>query len=85
MIIYFLNYSSIEDGKNKVNKTINVPSGWIKQIFTLLPLMLRRDTQIFHFHGFFAMGILLAWLFQKKIILKTTMIGGDDLETFQLA
>jgi glycosyltransferase involved in cell wall biosynthesis len=43
---------------------------------------LKYKINIYHFHGFFKSGIFIGSLLKKKMILKTTLIGNDDFDTF---
>lgn len=50
------------------------PARWV------IVAIMSRGVKIFHFHGFVKEMLCLAVALRKKILLKTTILGGDDFE-----
>ena len=83
--ILFLNHNNKTFKKYKYNefiKIIDLPQNRFLQIFIILFFTLKHKIKIYHFHGSFNIGMLLGTLLRKKMILKTTLLGDDDFDTF---
>lgn len=49
--------------------------------FLFFKILLRNNISVVHFHVFLKKFLLLAILIQKKVVVKTTLIGDDDFDT----
>lgn len=61
---------------------IDLPQNRILQLFIILFFTLKYKIKIYHFHGSFNVGLFLGTFLRKKMILKTTLLGDDDFDTF---
>lgn len=77
----FFNYGS-KSGKEKHNVEVINVNGFFSSIWSLFKVCGNEENRIFHLHGFFPLALIFGYLFRKKLILKTTMLGGDDFSTF---
>ncbi|ELQ6314215.1 hypothetical protein NGY2020029_32390 [Vibrio cholerae] len=57
----------------------DLPVSYIKRLLYITILFYMLGIKAVHSHGWILSGILPAIIFKKKIILKTTMFGDDDL------
>ena len=83
--ILFFNHNNKTFKKYKYNKyieTIDLPKNKLLQLFIILFFTFKYKIKIYHFHGFFDVGISLGTLLRRKMILKTTLLGDDDFDTF---
>lgn len=82
--IFFFNH---EDGEYSVKRIsdkiviVNLPKNRILRIFIIVWYLLNKNIKILHLHGFFKHGIILGFLFRKRVILKTTLMDSDDFLT----
>jgi glycosyltransferase involved in cell wall biosynthesis len=84
--ILFFNHNNKTFKKYKYNEFIEIidlPQNKFLQLFIILFFTLKYKINIFHFHGTFISGLFLGALLNKKMILKTTLLGDDDLETIK--
>lgn len=71
---------SIESAKNyeSFNNSISVyKRDYFELIFILIKSIIHSD--IVHIHGFSVFSLFITWILRKKVILKTTLNGSDDL------
>lgn len=83
--ILFFNHNNKEYKKYKYNELIEIidlPQNRFLQALIILFFTLKYNIKIYHFHGSFNVGMLIGTLFKKKMILKTTLLGDDDFDTF---
>lgn len=64
-------------------EVLTLPNSFIAQLAFILWHTLRNRVTTFHFHGLFNAGILAARLLRRRAILKTTLIGDDDIVTLR--
>lgn len=62
---------------------VNMPQSLVLQIFKIAYFTIKMNIKIFHLHGLFSSGFLCGFLLNKKVILKTTLFGEDDVDTLQ--
>lgn len=77
----FFNHNNSKFKKWKLTEKIDVvdlPESFFAQLFIILFYTIHRNIKIFHMHGPFRAGLLLAILTRRKSILKTTLLGDDD-------
>ena len=67
--------------KNKEDNVYHLQPNSIKDLFKFLRILVSNKFSLLHFHVFLKKFLLLSTLLNKKIILKTTLIGDDDFET----
>lgn len=60
-----------------------IPNQKSKMYWSLIRLFIKFRPRVFHVHGFWVgrEGIFVSWLFRVPVLLKTTLIDVDDLET----
>jgi glycosyltransferase involved in cell wall biosynthesis len=66
---------------NDIIEIVDLPSNKLLQIYAILHYTLKYDINIYHFHGFFKLGLIIGNILGRKIILKTTLLGDDDFDT----
>ncbi len=83
--ILFFNHNNKTFKKYKYNdfiEIIDLPQNKFLQLFIILFFTLKYKIKIYHFHGSFNVGLFLGTFLRKKMILKTTLLGDDDFDTF---
>lgn len=63
-------------------EVIDLPRSIFLQFFILFFYSVKHKIKIYHFHGSFNIAMFLGLLLNKKMILKTTLLGDDDFDTF---
>lgn len=58
---------------------VNLPENKFLSLVVLVYFTLKKNIKIFHLHGFFKHGLILGRILRRKVVLKTTLMGGDDL------
>jgi len=71
----------------KYNETKNIlivdlPKNKLLQLLIIFIITIQYKINIYHFHGSFNVGLLLGYILKKKMIMKTTLLGDDDFDTF---
>jgi glycosyltransferase involved in cell wall biosynthesis len=61
---------------------VDLPQNKLLQLFIIFFITLKFKINIYHFHGSFNVGLLLGTILKKKMIMKTTLLGDDDFDTF---
>lgn len=69
--------------KIKSIQIIDLPKSRFAQLLIIFYYTLIKDIKIYHFHGFFKFNLLLGYILQRKMIIKTTLLGSDDLESIK--
>lgn len=67
---------------NEFIEIIDLPQSRLLQLFIILFFTLKYKIKIYHFHGSFGLGMIIGTILRKKIILKTTLLGDDDFDTY---
>jgi len=67
---------------NQFIEIIDLPQNRLVQLFIIIFFTLKYKINIYHFHGSFNIGMFLGTILRKKMILKTTLLGDDDFDTF---
>jgi len=83
--ILFFNHNNKPFKKYKYNELIeiiNLPQNRFLQALIVLFFTLKYNIKIYHFHGSFNVGMFIGTILLKKMILKTTLLGDDDFDTF---
>ncbi len=83
--ILFFNHNNKSFKKYKHNEfieTIDLPQNRFLQALIILFFTLKYNIKIYHFHGSFNVGMFIGAFLRKKMILKTTLLGDDDFDTF---
>jgi glycosyltransferase involved in cell wall biosynthesis len=83
--ILFFNHNNKSFKKYKHNEFIEIidlPQNKLLQLFIILFFTLKYKIEIYHCHGSFNIGLFLGTILRKKMILKTTLLGDDDFDTF---
>lgn len=83
-VIFFNNTNNV--GKKIYPKNFEVlelPRGLLSQTIFILFHTLRKKISHFHFHGLFNSGMLAARILHINSVLKTTLIGDDDIVTLR--
>jgi len=83
--ILIFNHNNKLFKKHKYNEFIEIidlPQNKLFQLFIILFFTLEYKINIYHFHGSFNVGMFLGTILRKKMILKTTLLGDDDFDTF---
>lgn len=83
--ILFFNHNNKTFRRYKYSNFIEIvdlPQNKFLQLFIVLFFTLKYNIKIYHFHGLFNVGMFLGTILQKKMILKTTLLGDDDFDTF---
>lgn len=84
---FFINKSSSSGFRKEYYvdgfRVIDLPSSRILQAFVVMYYGLKWSVDVFHLHGFNFSGILVSKILRKPNVLKTTLIGYDDFETWQ--
>jgi glycosyltransferase involved in cell wall biosynthesis len=83
--ILFFNHNNKTFKKYKHSKLIemiDLPQNRFLQALIILFFTLKYNIKIYHFHGSFNIGMFLGTLLRKKMILKTTLLGDDDFDSF---
>jgi len=62
---------------------INISGNYFVKTIILLYSTFKYKIKIYHLHGFFLSGLILGVVFQRKIILKTTLLNDDDFLTLK--
>ncbi len=84
MNILFFNYNNKGYKKyayNKLIKVIDLPENRFIQLLIIFWFTLKYRIKIYHFHVFFITGLFCGKILQRKMILKTTLLGDDDFDT----
>lgn len=85
--ILFFNHNNKAFKKYKHNQLIEIidlPQNRLMQLFIIIFFTLKYKINIYHFHGSFNIGMFLGTILRKKMLLKTTLLGDDDFDTFAL-
>ena len=61
---------------------VNLPQNKLLQMFIIFMFTLKYKISIYHFHGSFNVGLFIGYILNKKTIMKTTLLGDDDFDTF---
>lgn len=83
--ILFFNHNNKPFKKYKYNKLIEIidlPQNRFLQALIVLFFTLKYNIKIYHFHGSFNVGMFIGTILRKEMILKTTLLGDDDFDTF---
>ncbi len=83
--ILIFNHNNKSYKKYRYNDFIDIvdlPQNKLLQLFIIFFTTLKYKIKIFHFHGSFTVGLVIGNLLNKKMILKTTLLGDDDFDTF---
>jgi len=83
--ILFFNHNNKTFQKYKHNQFIEIidlPQNRFFQALIILFFTLKYSIRIYHFHGSFNVGMFIGTILRKKMILKTTLLGDDDFDTF---
>lgn len=83
--ILFFNHNNKTFKQYKYNEFIEIidlPQNKLLQVLIILFFTLKYNVKIYHFHGSFVLGMIVGTFLQKKMILKTTLLGDDDFDTF---
>lgn len=62
---------------------VDVPKNNVLKLFIVIYFSFIKRVRVYHLHGFFKHGLVLATLLKKKIILKTTLLGSDDFDSLK--
>ncbi|EAR07896.1 glycosyltransferase family 4 protein [Reinekea blandensis] len=62
---------------------VTLPKSKFLKIFYILYHCIRNRVSILHLHGFFVHGLLLAKFMKFRVVLKTTLLGGDDFDSLK--
>ncbi len=82
--ILFFNHNNKTFKKYRYNdfiQIIDLPENNFLQFFIVLFFTIKYKIKIYHFHGIFNLGMIMGVILNKKIILKTTLLGDDDFDT----
>lgn len=82
ILVFNLNFGRYRKwriGKNI--EIIDLPESNFLQSLIILLTTLRNRIRIYHCHGFFLSALLVGVVLKTRIILKTTLLGDDDLDT----
>lgn len=83
--IFFVNMTDDRTitGEMRISNFVvfNIHGSRINQLISLYRVFRSIEFKILHSHGFFSLPILFAFLFRKKVILKTTLNGQDDFHS----
>ncbi|CAL2077253.1 glycosyltransferase family 4 protein [Tenacibaculum dicentrarchi] len=77
------------NGKYKVSKVddlievVDLPSNSLIKAIIILYKTITKKINIYHFHGFFTIGLFLGIFTKRKLILKTTLLGSDDFKSLK--
>lgn len=83
MLIFNHNNSNYKKYNIDRNITIiDLSKNKLWQFFIIFFITVKYKIIIYHFHGSFNVGLLLGYLLNKKMIMKTTLLGDDDFNTF---
>lgn len=80
--IVIFNHQNGRFSKTRLNnriQVINLPNNKIAKFFCIIYFSLINRVKIFHLHGFFIHGLLIGMILHKKTLVKTTLMGSDDL------
>ena len=80
--VLFFNHNNKTFRRYKYSNFIEIIDLPQSKLFIILFFTLKYKIKIFHFHGSFNVGMFLGTILQKKMILKTTLLGDDDFDTF---
>ncbi|WP_311748193.1 glycosyltransferase family 4 protein [Proteus penneri] len=58
---------------------IDLPLNYLKRLFYITILFITLKIKVVHLHGWILTGLIPAIFLRKKIVLKTTMFGDDDI------
>ncbi len=61
-------------------RVIHLPSNPIRAFLTIARFARLNRIEIFHIHGFIGVGLLSGWILRRKLLLKSTLLGSDDLD-----
>lgn len=62
-------------------RVVRLPGNPLRALLAIIDASLTHRLQIFHLHGLVGAGLLSGWLLRRKLLLKTTLLGDDDLES----
>lgn len=77
-VIFFNFGDKVENDPN----VINIPSSFFLQFFYITFYVLKFKIDTFHFHGSFNVPLVISFFLNKRVILKTTLLGDDDFDSF---
>lgn len=77
--VVFFNFGDKVENESNV---VNIPSSIFLQFFYVTYYVFKFNVNIFHFHGSFNIPLVISFFLNKKVILKTTLLGDDDFDTF---
>ncbi|QHS14346.1 glycosyltransferase family 4 protein [Shewanella sp. Arc9-LZ] len=77
--VVFFNFGDRVENNPKV---VNIPSSFFLQFFYITYFVLKFKINTFHFHGSFNVSLVISFLLNKRVILKTTLLGDDDFDSF---
>lgn len=60
---------------------IDLPRNYLKRLFYITIFFISLKIKIVHLHGWVLTGLIPAILLRKKVVLKTTMFGDDDISS----
>ena len=83
--ILIFNYNNSKYSKHKESDKItiiNLPQNKLLQMSIISIITYKYKINIYHFHGSFNTGLLIGYILNKKMIMKTTLLGDDDFDTF---
>ncbi|MFP4680817.1 MAG: hypothetical protein ACLFQB_10090 [Chitinispirillaceae bacterium] len=84
VLIFNLNFSRYRRWRIGENiEVINLPKSLIFQFLSILFHTIGKNIRTYHCHGFFLSTLLVGKMLNRKIILKTTLLGDDDLDTLR--
>lgn len=82
--IFNVNFKKFRRWKlNKKIDVIDLPKSISKQIIIIIFFTLLKNIRVYHLHGFSPAALIAGRLLFCKMIIKTTLMGEDDLESLK--
>lgn len=69
--------------ENDLIEIVDLPKSSFLQVLIIIYHTIKNKINIYHIHGPFGVDLALGVLLKKKVILKTTLLGDDDVDSLR--